>query len=101
MIWSLVKIFLLAIGQNIANSIVSRSRNRDNRTFHVIASLFSHSLWFLSFRELVIGEMNLLLFVPYMIGSILGSTAGVSISMRIERWMNASTDNHLKVVKQE
>lgn len=96
MIYSIVKILILAFIQNISFSIVSRSRNRDNKQYHIVAALFSNSIWFLTFRELIIGEMNWVLFIPYVIGTVLGSTFGMSISMKIEKWLGASADSHLK-----
>lgn len=95
MIVQLLKILVLAFIQNVSFSIVSRSRNRDNMTYHIIASLFSNSIWFLTFRELIIGEMNFVLFVPYVVGTIFGSVYGVKISMKIEKWLNARSDSHL------
>lgn len=92
----LLKILVLAFIQNISFTIVSRSRNRDNKKYHMIASLFSNSIWFLTFRELIQGDMNLILFVPYVIGTIVGSTYGMMISMKIEKWLGASADEHLK-----
>lgn len=97
MILILLKIFGLAIVQNISFTIVSRSRNRGNKKYHMIASLFSNSIWFLTFRELIQGEMNLILFIPYVIGTIIGSTYGMTISMKIEKWLGASADGHLKI----
>lgn len=91
-----LKILVLAFIQNISFSIVSRSRNRNNKKYHIIAALFSNSIWFLTFRELVLGEMNYLLFIPYVIGTVIGSTFGMSISMKIEKWLGATSDGHLK-----
>jgi hypothetical protein len=90
-----LKILGLAFIQNISFSIVSRSRNRNNKRHHIIAALFSNSIWFLTFRELILGEMNYLLFIPYVIGTVLGSTYGMTISMKIEKWLGASADGHL------
>ena len=95
MIYLTFKILFLAFVQNISFSIVSRSRNRDNKKYHVVASLFSNSIWFLTFRELVLGEMNYYLFIPYVIGTVLGSSYGMTISMKIEKWLGASADGHL------
>lgn len=86
----------LAFMQNIAFSVVSRSRNRDNTTYHLIASMFANTIWFLTFRELIKGDMNLILFVPYLIGTMAGSVFGVKIAMRIERMIGATADGHLK-----
>jgi hypothetical protein len=93
---SLLKILVLAFVQNISFTIVSRSRNRGNKKYHMIAALFSNSIWFLTFRELVQGDMNFMLFIPYVVGTILGSTYGMTISMKIEKWLGASADGHLK-----
>tara|TARA_R110000850_G_scaffold229900_1_gene354724 strand:+ start:1035 stop:1343 length:309 start_codon:yes stop_codon:yes gene_type:complete len=96
MTYLIIKILLLAFIQNISFSIVSRSRNRDNKKYHIIAAIFSNSIWFLTFRELILGDMNYILFIPYVIGTVIGSTYGMTISMKIERYLGASSDSHLK-----
>lgn len=87
---------LLAFAQNISFSIVSRSRNRNNIQYHIIAAIFSNAIWFLTFRQLVMADMNLMLFVPYTIGTVSGSVFGVKISQQIEKWLGAESDSHLK-----
>ncbi|UXQ88844.1 hypothetical protein [Tenacibaculum phage Larrie] len=89
MLYTLIKILLLAFIQSVSFTLVSRSRNRDNKKYHMIAALFSNSIWFLTFRELILGEMNYILFIPYVIGTILGSTYGMTISMKIEKLIGA------------
>lgn len=96
LIIALLKMFALAYAQNVSFSIVSRSRNRDNMTYHLIAAFFSNTIWFLTFRELVLADMNLMLFVPYAAGTMLGSVTGVKISMWIERKIGALSDGHIK-----
>ena len=91
-----VSILLLAFVQNISFSIASRSRNRDNLTYHLIASVFSNGIWFLTFRELVRADMTLTLFVPYTLGTVSGSLLGAKISMLIERFIGATSDGHVK-----
>lgn len=91
----LLTIFILAYIQNISFSIVSRSRNRNNMKYHLIASFFSNTIWFLTFRELVKADMNLILFVPYTIGTMIGSVTGVKISMFIENKLGAFSDDHI------
>jgi hypothetical protein len=39
--------------------------------------------------------MNFVLFIPYVIGTIAGSTYGMTISMRIEKWLGATADGHI------
>lgn len=89
-------LLLLAFAQNVAFSLVSRSRNRDNITFHIIASVFSNGIWFLTFRQLVTSNMTLALFPTYCAGTVCGSVVGVKVSMAIERWLGAASDSHLK-----
>lgn len=89
----------LAFVQNISFSIVSRSRNRDNIRYHVIAATFSNSIWFLTFRQLVLADMNFILFMPYCLGTVAGSVYGVKISMWIEKVLGASADAHLGAKK--
>ncbi len=86
----------LAYAQNVSFSIVSRSRNRNNMKFHLIAAFFSNSVWFLTFRMLVTRNMSVALFPWYCVGTMLGSVTGVRISMWIERWLGATSDGHLK-----
>lgn len=89
-------IMVLAFVQNVSFSIVSRSRNRDSMKYHLVASIFSNGIWFLTFRELVTADMTLALFAPYTFGTVCGSLWGVKVAMRIERWLGASADSHVK-----
>lgn len=89
-------LLFLAFVQNIAFSLVSRSRNRSNMTYHVFASIASNGVWFLTFRSLVTQNMSFVLLIPYTIGTVCGSVFGVRISMRIEKWLGAESDSHLK-----
>jgi hypothetical protein len=96
MIVQMVSLMLLAFAQSISFSIVSRSRNRNNITYHMIASIFSNGIWFLTFRSLVLNGMNFILFIPYTIGTVGGSVTGVKISQWIEKILHAESDSHLK-----
>lgn len=93
---AMLTILGLAFIQNISFSIVSRSRNRNNMKYHLIAAFFSNTIWFLTFRALIKGDMNLILFMPYCLGTMCGSLCGVKISMFIERLLGAEADGHLK-----
>jgi hypothetical protein len=99
MITKMLFILCLAFIQNISFSIVSRSRNRNNLKYHLIAATFSNTIWFLTFRQLVKADMNFILFLPYVVGTIAGSCFGVRISMFIERLLGASADRHLEQAK--
>lgn len=91
----IIKILFLAFIQNVSFSMVSRSRNRDNMTYHIIASLFSNTIWFMTIRELILADMTFILFLPYTIGTVLGSVSGAKMSMWIEKLLNARSDSHL------
>lgn len=93
---SILWVLVLAFFQNVSFSIVSRSRNRDNMAYHLVASVFSNGIWFLTMRELVVSELSLILAIPYIVGTVAGSIFGVKVSMRIESWLGAASDSHLK-----
>lgn len=92
----LIYIAVLAFVQNVSFSLVSRSRNRDNTTYHIIAAVFSNSLWFLTMRELVLADLTPLLLLPYLVGTVSGSLTGAKVAMWIERKIGATADGHLK-----
>ncbi len=89
-------LMVLAFVQNVSFSIVSRSRNRNNIRYHLIAAFFSNALWFLTFRALVTANMSLALFPWYCAGTMLGSVLGVKISMWIEAKLGAESNSHIK-----
>lgn len=90
----LVTIAALAFIQNVAFTLTSRSRNRDNLLYHTVTAIFSNGIFFLTFRELILAEMSWLLFVPYIIGTVTGSLFGAQIAFRIERLIGARADAH-------
>ena len=94
--WSIATLMLLAFAQSVSFSIVSRSRNRNNITYHIIASVLSNGIWFATFKNLLTADMNWVLFIPYTIGTVSGSVTGVKISQKIEQWLGAESDSHLK-----
>jgi len=93
----LITILCLAFAQNVSFSIVSCSRNRSSFSYHMMASVFSNGIWFLTFRQLVMGEMNWLLFIPYTIGTVAGSLSGAKLSMWIEAKIGAVSDAHIPI----
>lgn len=88
----MIAILLLAFAQNISFTIVSRSRNRNNFTYHLVAAVASNAVWFATFHYLVTAEMSWWLFLPYTVGTVSGSLTGAKISMAIERWIGAKSD---------
>jgi len=86
---SILTILLLAFVQNVSFSMVSRSRNRDNMTYHAICSVFSNGIWFLTMHQLVAADLTYWLIAPYIIGTVCGSIFGANLSMRIEKLIGA------------
>jgi uncharacterized membrane protein YfcA len=91
-----LSILVLAYLQNVSFSIVSRARNRNSWKYHLFAAAGSNTIWFLTFRQLVLAEMSFLLFVPYTVGTVVGSLTGAWLSMRVERWLGATSDDHVR-----
>lgn len=96
MLLTALYIMCLAFIQNVSFSLVSRSRNRDNMTYHVLAAVASNTIWFLTFRELVLADMFVGLIPAYVLGTVAGSVFGVKVAMRIEKLIGASADSHVK-----
>ena len=90
-----LSIMMLAFFQNVSFSIVSRSRNRSSIRYHIVAAVMSNGVWFLTFRQLVLSQMNVWLFPFYTLGTVSGSVVGVRISMWIESWLGATSDGHI------
>jgi hypothetical protein len=83
----------LAFVQNVSFTLVSRARNRNNFNFHLIAAIFSNGVWFATFKYLVIDKgMTVSMFIPYTVGTVLGSLSGSVISMYIEKLLGATSD---------
>lgn len=83
---------IIAFAQNVSLSLVSNARNRNNTNYHLIASFLSNGVWFLTFAFLVQRDMSSSLFLPFLIGTTLGSLYGKSISQRIELRLKLSAD---------
>lgn len=85
----------LSAAQQVSFSIVSRSRQRNNMAYHVIAAIFSNSIWFLTFRQLNLKNWTGELYMPYALGGAIGSVTGAGVSMGIEKKLNISSDSHI------
>lgn len=87
--WEMLRVMGLAFIQITVYAMVSRARNRNSRVYHLIVSSFSHLIFFLTFRELVLGEMSLQLIIPYCVGAVSGSLFGAELSRIIEERIGA------------
>ena len=83
---------LVAFAQNTSYSMTSRSRNRDNMTYHALCSVMSNGLFIAGLsmvgNELIVDD-NYIMAVPYVIGTVIGSIFGAKLSMKIERLIGA------------
>lgn len=84
----------LAVVQSMSFSVVSRARNRDNLTYHAVASVVSNFVWFVTMRELVVSEMSFDLAIPYIAGMTVGSIAGSLVSVKIESMLHRKQVNN-------
>lgn len=91
----MIRILVLSFIQNVSFSILSRSRNRNNMTYHMVAAVFSNLIWFATMRELILADMTADLALPYTAGTVAGSVVGVKVSQIIERWLRADSDSHI------
>lgn len=86
-----ITILTLAYVQNISFTMVSRSRNRDNMTYHAMCAVASNGIWFATMHHLVAAQLSWWMAVPYIIGTVAGSLTGAAASMRIEKLIGAKT----------
>ena len=91
MILTMLLVLIITFVQNTSFTLVSRARNRDNKAYHIGCSIFSNGIWFLTFSILVKNDMNLVLFVPYIIGAVTGSLFGAKVAIWIEKKIGAKT----------
>ena len=94
---SIVTMMILAFLQNTSFALSSRSRNRNSVAYHRIAAIFSNGVWFMTSKYLIVDKhMSWLLFIPYTVATVYGSTTGQQISMWVEKKFNLQADDHLK-----
>lgn len=92
MVTTVIVILALSFIQNVAFTLTSRSRNRNNMTYHAMASTFSNGLWFLTMGYLFQSDWDWVLLIPYITGTVSGSLFGAKVSMFIERKIGALAD---------
>ena len=85
----MIALVFLAFIQNVSFTLVSRARNRDNTMYHMLCSIFSNGVWFLTIGILVKSDMDFTLFIPYLIGTVTGSLFGAKVAMFIEKKIGA------------
>ncbi len=86
------QLMFLAFFQNVAFSLVSRSRNRNSNNYHLIAAVLSNGVWFLTMSHMISRGMPMAMLFPFLAGTTLGSLYGAHVSMKIESWLGLTAD---------
>ena len=82
----------LVTAQYIAFTIISRARPRMNRSYEAYASIASNGTWLAMFGKLDQQGWGAVLFMPYIIGVMIGGNLGIGIAKHIERRFQISSD---------
>ena len=93
---SLLVIIGLSILQNLFYAINTRAVQRGNNQYIALTSIASGVMFYINATYLLSQDMPLVLFLPYMISTTLGSTLGAFFSMIIEWRAGISPDQHLE-----
>ena len=86
-----IQLMVLAFIQNVSFTMTSGARNRDRLVYHAVCAACSSGLWFVTMHYLVATELNWIMAVPYLIGTVTGSLFGAKVSMKIEKLIGAKT----------
>lgn len=89
-------LIVLAFFQNVAFTLVSRARNRDNFTYHAVMAVFSNGIFYLTFKLLLVNEMGLDMLPFYLVGTVTGSLFGAKLALKIEEAIGALADPFTK-----
>jgi len=92
---ALIIVIGLSILQNLTYALGTRAAQRGNNWFIAITGISAGITFYISAAYLFSKNMPLLLLVPYMLSTTLGSTTGALISMIIERAAKLAPDRHL------
>lgn len=93
---AIVTVIGLGILQNFFYALSTRASARGNNWYIATTGLMSGLAFYFSALFLLSKQMDFSLFVPYIIGTTLGSTIGAFISMIIEWTMQLRPDEHLE-----
>ncbi len=81
-----------ALLQTSAFTVVSRARQRNHELYLEWASVFSNGVWFITLNILVVHHLALYLWIPYLVGTGIGSLWGQAFAMRLEAEIGATMD---------
>ena len=76
------KMIGLTILQNASFTLISRARNSNSISYHVIASVLSNGIWLLVIKNVVSNFDKPELMISYLIGSVIGSISMHYVAMK-------------------
>lgn len=94
--FSLYLVIGFGILQNFTYALNTRASQRGNNWYIASSGLLSGVTFFVSATYLFSIDMPLLLLIPYMLSTALGSATGAFLSMVIEWTLGLAPDDHLK-----
>ncbi len=97
---ALLIVMCLALLQNFAYALNTRAAQRGNNWIIATTGLLSGLTFYISSAYLFSKNMPLLLLIPYMLSTTLGSISGAALSMIIEWAIKSSPDQHLNKSKE-
>lgn len=91
----------LAFLQNISFTFVSRSRQKDNFNYHLVAAIGSNGVWFLTYSQMIKHGMPISMLPVFLSGTALGSLFAAYESGKIEKLLGATADATKKKIKKK
>lgn len=90
---SAVWFVLATVFMQFSFALISRARQRNNDAYHLLAALCSNGSWFFVLHMVAtMAKNDYSLFVPYAVGTAIGSFVGAWLAMQIERKVGAFAD---------
>jgi len=86
-------VLISALAMTSAATVVSRARQRGHMKYLEWASVFSNGIWFITLHILVVNRLPPHFFVPYIVGTAIGSLWGQAFSMWVEPRIGATMDS--------
>ena len=90
---NILELILISFVLNVLWTMMGRARNRNNLIYHGILVFISNILWICFMKTLMTTSTYEMVFAC--IGSTFGSICGQPISMKIEKYIKANSDDHI------
>lgn len=86
-------IITLSFILNVLWSMLGRARNRNNLIYHGVLVFLSNLLWILFMKKLMTSDTESLIYGS--LGGTVGAICGQPLSMFIEKFIKAKSDDHI------